>query len=230
MLQVDRTRLLDAAKKTGWDLNDSIHGVYDSFRFRNGRPPPLAQYPGDPRTAIQKALMDCNADLGARNRIDWAGFSRKHQGILKRLAQLPRLGELEPSDIDRVCAVVEELEDFKQTTGRKLVFGSKVAHFHFPWLVPSMSGEVECALREIDRTERRALEGLMPGPGRKFLFASAASMSISYRNYVVLGNVVMRDVDSGSFLGSADALGYSVDAKVFEWWVIAYGLLGVRGP
>jgi len=228
MLQLHRESLLETARETGWDLNGQIERVYEAFRFREGRPPKLVRRGGDVRPAIQQALMDCNADLGARERVDWAGFLRGHRTILKRLAPLPRLGRLDPDGIDRVCAVVGALEDFKDTAGRKLVFGSKSAHFHFPWLVPAMSIEVEAALREIDRVERTELVDLLPGRGRKFLFSSPASRRASYRNYVALGNAVMRDVDSQTFLGGYSRAHYDLHAKVFEWWVVAFGLLGIR--
>lgn len=229
MLQVDRDSLLETARETGWDLEGQIERVYATFRFRNGRPPKLVRREGEKRPAIQQSLMDCNADLGARDRVDWAGFLRRHQAILKSLAPLPRLGRLDHRGIDRVCAVVGELEDFKDTAGRKLVFGSKAAHFHFPWLVPAMSIEVEAALREIDRVERAALERLVPGRDRKFLFSSPEARSASYRNYVVLGNEVMRDVDSRTFLDRLSTATYELHAKLFEWWVVAFGLLGIRG-
>ncbi len=228
MLHLNREILLETAKETGWDLNGQIEHVYEAFRFRNGRPPKLVRRSGEARPAIQQALMDCNADLGAREGVDWPGFLRRHREILKRLADLPRLGRLDPEGIDRVCAVVGALEDFKDTAGRKLVFGSKAAHFHFPGLVPAMSIEVEAALREIDRVEREELEDLFPGRGRKFLFSSPTSRRASYRNYVALGNAVMRDVDSHTFLGGYSSVTYDLHAKVFEWWVVAFGLLGIR--
>jgi hypothetical protein len=228
MLHIDRQSLLEAAKKTGWDLKGQIDRVYETFRFQNGHPPKLVRRVGEARAAIQQSLMDCNADLGAHGRIDWAAFLREHRDILKSLTSIPRLGHLDPCGIDAVCSVVGKLEAFKHTAGRKLVFGSKAAHFHFPWLVPAMSIEVEAALREIDRVERAALEELLPGRGRKFLFSSPQSRSASYRNYVVLGNAVMRDVNSPSFLGPLSSATYDLHAKVFEWWVIAFGLLGIR--
>jgi len=228
MLQLHRESLLETAQETGWDLNGQIERVYEAFRFRDGRPPKLVRRSGEARPAIQQALMDCNADLGARERIDWSGFLRTHRQILKRLAPLPRLGRLDPDGIDCVCEVVGALEDFKDTAGRKLVFGSKAAHFHFPWLVPAMSIEVEAALREIDRVERPALDDLLPIRGRKFLFSSPTSRRASYRNYVALGNAVMRDVDSRTFLGGYSSAAYDLHAKVFEWWVVAFGLLGIR--
>jgi hypothetical protein len=228
MLNLHRESLLETARETGWDLNGQIERVYEAFRFRNGRAPKLVRRSAESRPAIQQALMDCNADLGARERVDWPGFIRGHRELLKRLAPLPRLGRLGPDGIDRVCDVVAALEDFKDTAGRKLVFGSKAAHFHFPWLVPAMSIEVEAALREIDRVERTALDDLLPGPGRKFLFSSPTSRQASYRNYVALGNAVMRDVDSQTFLGGHSSATYDLHAKVFEWWVVAFGLLGIR--
>jgi hypothetical protein len=228
MLQFDCRSLMDTAKATGWDLEAHVERVYEMFRFRDGHPPRLPRPSFGTHAAIQQSLMDCKADLGARAQIDWPGFLRRHQGILRPLAALPRLGRLDDHQIDLVCAVVARLEDFKQTAARTLAFGSRAAHFHFPWLVPVVRSDIEAALRAIDRNERAALQSLLPGRSRKFLFSSPRSRAASYANYLRLGNALMRDVDSKTLLGAISSADYDLHAKVFEWWVVAFGLLGAR--
>src|SRR5260370_17900834 len=154
MLKLHRESLLETARETGWELNGQIEGVYEAFRFRKGRAPKLVRRSAEARPAIQQALMDCNADLGARERVDWPGFIRGHRDILKRLARLPRLGCLDPDGIDRVCEAVGALEAFKDTAGRKLVFGSKAAPFHFPCLVPAMAIHVVSPLPGLEPSWR----------------------------------------------------------------------------
>lgn len=221
MLTINRSAVLQTAEDNGWSLENHVDRVYGTFRFRGGKPPKLVTRPGEVRPAIQQSLMDWNADLGARDRMDWDGFLAKHQRILTRLATLPRLGKLASRDIDTVCGVVEELENFKSTAGRKLVFGSKAAHFHFPWLVPVVSSEVHSGLAEIERTRGRDVEALVPGTGRRFRYTSPEACSSCFRAYVVFGNVLVRDIDSRRFLGNWSSAKHDLHAKIFEWWVIA---------
>jgi len=222
MLKVDRRRLLQTARETGWDLRGHIERVYDVLRFRNGRFPRLIARPGEQRPAIQQSLIDWNADLGARDRMDWKGFLSRHQTILQPLTALPRLGRLDERGIDTVCTVVQKLEGFKKTLGRKLVFGSKAAHLHFPGIAPVMSSEVARGLAIIEKRYARELDGALPSPDRRFRFQNAQACVQSYRNYVSFGNVLMRDIDSRTFLGPRSHASYDLHAKIFEWWVVAF--------
>jgi hypothetical protein len=213
MLSLDRRSLLATARSTGWDLEGHVRRVYDTFGFRAGKPPRLFRRPGETRPAIQQSLMDWNADLGARDRMDWSGFLARHQRILRPIARLPRLGKLDDAGIDRVCEVVGELEAFKKTDGRTLVFGSKAAHFHFPWLVPVMSSEVADGLREVERAHGEDVRRHIPGEGRRFGFTSADARRTAYRNYVQLGNAIMRDVDTRRLLRGVTDARYDLHAK-----------------
>lgn len=223
MLAIDRRAVLKAADATGWDLEGHIQRVYDTFRFRGVRPPALVVRPGELRPAIHQSLMDWKADLGARDRMDWPGFLAGHGRILQPLATLPRLGLLDARAIDEVCAVVARLEQFKATSGRALVFGSKAAHFHFPGLVPVVSSEVAAGLQEIERRHPDDIARLVAGTGRRFVFTNAANRQISYRNYVVLGNALTAGLDSQAFFGRRSSARYDLHSKIFEWWVIGTG-------
>jgi hypothetical protein len=223
MLTIEREALLRTAEATGWDLGGHIEWVYDTFCFRGGTAPPLVVRAGETRPAIQQSLMDWKADLGARDRMDWPGFLEAHQRILQGLAPLPRLGQLRPHDIDAVCAVVDALEGFKKTSGRALVFGSKAAHFHFPWLVPVTSSEVIEGLRWLEQRHPADIDALIPGTGQRFEFNTPANRLRSYRNYVVLGNALTARIDSSTFFGDYPVADYDLHAKIFEWWVISAG-------
>jgi len=205
----------------GWDLPGHVDRVYDAFRFRGGHPPHLATRPGEDRPAIQQSLMDWKADLGARGRMDWSGFLAKHRRILQRISSLPRLGRLDEAGIARVCAVVDKLEDFKPTEARKLVFGSKAAHFHFPGLVPVMSSEVVSGLKKLAADHPNEVCHLLDDEPVRFSQASAAESMATYQRYVRLGNALLRDVDDAGFRRRLCA--YPLHAKLYEWWVIGAG-------
>lgn len=223
MLTIERDALLRTAETTGWDLGGHIERVYDTFCFRDGEPPPLVVRDGETRPAVQQSLMDWKADLGARDRMDWAGFLQEHQRVLQRLATFPRLGRLSARQIDSVCEVVDALEGFKHTSGRTLVFGSKAAHFHFPWLVPVMSSEVVEGLQWLENQHPRDIGAVVPGSGPRFVFNSPTTRLRSYRNYVVLGNALTMGIDSSTFFGEYPVADYDLHAKIFEWWVISAG-------
>lgn len=219
MLRVTRGRVLSM---TAWSLENHIERIYDTMAYHGGKAPPVFRREGQTRYAVQQSLQDWNADLGARDRMDWRGFLENHRSILGCLANVPRLGRLRDTDVDAVCDVVGKLEDFKPTAARKLVFGSKAAHFHFPWLVPVMSSEVEQGLRVLQQDHERDLTKLLPDTGDWwFRFASPEQRAGSFRSYVSLGNALMRDIDTRDILGRRSP-SYDLHAKVFEWWIVSF--------
>lgn len=71
MLRVTRKAVMSA---TGWSLENHVARIYDQIRFRRGKPPKLFTRPDEDRPAVQQSLIDWNADLGARHRMDWGHF------------------------------------------------------------------------------------------------------------------------------------------------------------
>lgn len=223
-LEITAAAVHRVASSTGWSIQNHVSRVYDTFRFRNGKPPAIGVRPDEHRPAIQQSLMDWNADLGARHKMDWPGFLAEHQRLITPLAELPTLGGLTDDQIDLVCEVVGALENFKSTKGRTLVFGSKAAHFYFPGLVPVMSSEVQSGLLQIQRLFEAELGKRLGGRRSWFAFRSVAPRRDSYRNYVVLGNALLRDADMSDLPAWSSDAGIHLHAKIFEWWVIGCGL------
>ena len=212
-LQITRQSIARTQATTNWDIQAHVDDVYERFRFRRGKAPPLDT------EALRSRLMQWKADLGARagTQMDWAGFMLHHRAILQPLSTLPRLGRLTDNEVELVTSVVLHLESFKDTTGRMLVFGSKAAHFHFPGLVPIMSSEVRDGLKELARAKANALKCYLPAHQQEFRFGSARQNLNSYRNYVALGNALCADLDAKKLLQRTSAT-FDLHAKLFEWW------------
>jgi hypothetical protein len=136
-LRIDPGRLRMVGARLNWSLENHIERVYDEFHARDGRLPVVTTREGELRPGIQQSLMDWNADLGARHRMDWDGFLKNHRRILRPLLRLPRLGRLDRPGVERVCQVVETLESFKQTRKRSLVFGTPRACTRFRGCPPN---------------------------------------------------------------------------------------------
>jgi len=169
--------------------------------------------------------MAWNADLGARHLMNWKGFLKFHRLILKPLAKIEPMGYLQEKDIDKICSVVKKLEAFKPTKGQSLVFGSKAAHFHFPGLVPVMSKEVREGLYVYEKKQNKEMELVFPNSKRCsiFDFTTPENRFRSYRNYIYLGNYWMKNISIKDILGK-EAPKYSLNAKIYEWSIIMYGL------
>jgi len=71
MLRVTRKAVMSA---TGWSLENHVARIYDQIRFRRSKLPKLFTRPDEDRPAVQQSLIDWNADLGARHRMDWGHF------------------------------------------------------------------------------------------------------------------------------------------------------------
>lgn len=219
IISVDNFRA--AGRARGWDLTQQLRHSHDPYIPRHGTIPDNARTPaGERYPTIRQRLQYWQADLGARDRVDWAGFLRDYRNLLRPLIDLPRLGGLSAREINVVVDVVDGLERYKQTSGRALVFGSKTAHFHFPWLVPIVSSEVRRGLLELQRTKASVLASHLPAKASWFRFATAAETRRSYRNYVLLGNALMRPVNGAAFHRKPPS--YGIDAKIFEWCVVAF--------
>jgi hypothetical protein len=67
------------AARPNWALEKHASEVYDIFRFRGTRPPPL--HSGTRYPLIRHLLMEWKADLGARHRVDWPGFIRHRANV-----------------------------------------------------------------------------------------------------------------------------------------------------
>jgi hypothetical protein len=207
------------AARPDWALEKHASEVYDVLRFHGTRPPPLHRGIRYPR--IQHLLMRWKADLGARHRIDWPGFIRRHRNLLQPLARLPRLGRLSEAQIAFVCETVFRLDAFKGAT-RHLVFGSKAAHFHFPGLVPVMSSDVERALRCLQSDVSGALREALDDSGPWFRFSTPAGRQESYRHYVRLGNRLTSEIDQKEFLDGICRVTYPLHAAIFDACIIAF--------
>jgi hypothetical protein len=78
---------------------------------------------------------------------------------------------------------------------------------------------VRRGLVELQRTRAADLAACLTSDAPWFRFTSAADTRRSYRNYVLLGNELMRSVDGATF---HKQLSYGIDAKIFEWCVIFF--------
>ena len=168
--------------------------------------------------------MNWQADLGARHRVHWHPFEREHHAILRSLRKLPSLGKLPPRNIRQVVDVVAQTDKYKVTKSKTLVFGSKAAHIHFPGLVPVLSSEVRRGLQVIEKRFSKELEDIVPAPLPRFVFGSPGDNHTGYWYYIFLGNVLMSGIDSRQLLGNDCPVSFSLNAKVFEWWVVSFGI------
>lgn len=210
-----------AARGRGWDLAAQLRTSHDPFVPHAGTIPDHSTRPDGARCSLlQQRLQIWQADLGARDRTDWTGFHRSYRRLLEPLLALPRLGALDARELRMIADVVDSLESYKHTAGRALVFGSKSAHFHFPWLVPVVSSEVRRGLLALQRHQPHLLAEHLSGPAPWFRYQSAAETACSYGNYLALGNALMRSADGVAI--HRRRLAYGIDAKVFEWCVVAF--------
>lgn len=218
---VSPTNFQAAARGRGWDLAGQLRTSHDPFVPTTGTIPNHSSCPAGARCSLlQQRLQDWQADLGARDRTDWGGFHQSYRKHLKPLIGMPRLGALDVRALQTVASVVGALETYKATIGRALVFGSKAAHFHFPWLVPVISSEVRRGLLALQRHHPVLLSEHFEGPTPWFRFNSAPESAQSYANYLALGNSLMRSADGTAI--HHRKLAYGIDAKVFEWCVVAF--------
>lgn len=222
MLKITQERVRHTGEYRNWSLEEHIEQVYNVLRFQRNWPPLLVHRPGESRPAVHQILLDWKAGLGALHHTDWQGFLRRHQSLLSPLASLSRLGRLSDADIDLVCSIVRDLESFKNTQSRMLVFGSKAAHIHFPWLVPVMSSEVRQGLGNLMRSHSAEVNRCLGGEtALQFSFTRPEECFRSFRHYVALGNWMCRDLDANKMLG-VPRLKYDLHAKAFEWWVVSF--------
>jgi len=205
-------------QRVPWDLPGHIRTVYQPFRCRNGVLPAVSS-DGKIRAQLKKTLMAWNADLGARDKMDWEGFFEGMEEILTPLARLPRLGLLDGEQLKAVALAVWQLEQFKHTKSGKLVFGSKAAHFVFPWLVPIVSSDVVRGIEDF-RRHSTAIDDIF---GRKntMKFGSDPEKNLrAYFEYLDFGNHMLETFDCQIFLGSKVRVDFGLDAKMYEWlWV-----------
>ena len=209
--------------KGSWSFEEHIREIYDPLRVRRRRfPSPAEEASQTP--LVQKKLVAWNADLGKRDQMNWSLFHERHRDILEKLFGLRHLGKLRRKDYDLVCQVLMELEDFKPSKGRSLVFASKSAHFYFPGLIPCTSREVREGLKALEKKKGEDLHALVPDGGRTlFSFTTAENNLRSYRNYLALGNALCANLDPKDFLGKKTP-SFDLHAKIYEWWVISYSL------
>lgn len=209
------------AKPKLWAFEDLLT-THDICAPVDGVLPDLTEpFDGDEYPAIRRLLMNWKADLGARDRMTWDAFLASYRKILQPALEMRRLGALDDRQIKKVVSIVNELENFKDTVGRKLVFGSKAADFHFPAVVPIMSSDVERGLKFLQRAHPEVLRKHL-GANSGFRFGSAVDNLQSYEKYVRLGNALMRDIDAWSVTGLTERRSYGVDAKVFELCIVAF--------
>jgi hypothetical protein len=167
-----------------------------------------------------------------------------YERILAPLCDLPRLGELTDKQVEIVALAVAELENFKPSLGRKLVFGSKAAHFVFPWLVPVISSDV---VRGIENMRRLQLDGA-EGDFLAAFFGYKRSEGVwvkfgddpeqngaAYFEYLLLGNTLLKNFDDRDYMGKFGeslCLDFRIDAKLFEWALVSWDprLLGHEVP
>jgi hypothetical protein len=224
VLKISKSRTNRTRRDRGWDPNEHNKYVYDVFSINKGVFQENCLERGNKNSRIREELTAWNADLGARDRMDWKGFERRHHYILGKLSKISRLGKLDPSQVTNICDVVYELDKFKNTETQTLVFGSKAAHFHFPGTIPVMSSEVRTGLVLLEKLHPAELHDLIPSPAKKkFRFGTQEKNYDSYWYYVALGNAMMRKINDRDYL-RRKSTHYQLHAKVFEWWVISFGL------
>jgi len=206
-------------RRVPWDLPGHIRTVYQPFRCRDGVLPAISASDGKLRAQLKQTLMAWNADLGARDKMDWEGFFEGMEGILAPLARFPRLGLLDQDQLEAVVLAVWQLDQFKHTKSGKLVFGSKAAHFVFPWLVPIVSSDV---VRGIEDFRRRTMliDGMF---GRKnaMKFGPDPEENLrAYFEYLDFGDRMLETFDCQAFLAGNVRVDFGLDAKMYEWlWV-----------
>lgn len=211
---ISRARFQRTVKLRGWNLDRQVRECHDEFVPSGG-----VIFRRD--AALKRMLQTWNADLGARHKMNWPGFFERYCRILRPLLELPVLGELSAAQLATAVRIVDELETFKSTQGRALVFGSKAAHFHFPWIVPVISSEVQRGLRVMQREHASTLERFLGGGAPWFEFGSAPENRRSYEAYLRLGNGLMKGVDTAKVIGGRTEP-YGVHAKIFEWCIVSF--------
>lgn len=211
---ISRARFRRTVELRGWNLDRQLADCHDQFVPSGGL---IARRDA----ALKRMLQIWNADLGARHKMNWQGFFERYPRSLAPLLKLPPLGALSEAQIATVVRVVDELEGFKSTQGRALVFGSKAAHFHFPWIAPVISSEVQRGLRALQRQHESWLKAVLGGAAPWFEFGDSVANRRSYEAYIRLGNRALQDVDLTKVIGKRSEP-YGVHAKVFEWCVVSY--------
>ena len=213
------------ARATGWSIENHRDTVYDALAWRSGA---LLGGP-DWFPHLRQKLVHWNADLGARQAggVDWDGLRTRGVDILWRLEGMGPLGTLSHDQLHEIAAVVGEFESFKKTSTRSMVFGSKVAHMHFPWLVPVTSSEVIAGLHDLADAfpeDVAAWLDIRPSNLRGYFaarFTDRLAADRAYRGYLRLANGVMRGVRARECFPEASDRPYTLEAKAAEWWVIA---------
>lgn len=219
---IDPERFRRTRTLRGWNLGWQVENCHVPFVPVRGAIPDHSKTPkGEKYSRLQRMLQIWNADLGARANMDWSGFLGGYRRTLKPLTNLPSLGALTEADLQRVLSVVAELESFKPTKGRALVFGSKAAHFHFPWMVPVISSEVRRGLSALERARPEVLRAHLGARPDGFEWTGAEANRRSYEAYLRLGNALMRGVDARVVADAEDAP-FDLAAKVFEWCVVSF--------
>jgi hypothetical protein len=204
-----------------WDFSTHLRTVYLPFRARNGELPEVARAESSElKRKYKKTLMLWNADLGARDRMDWDGFFSSLARIVKPLLTLPALGKLTDEQCEQVVLAVAECEQFKNTASRKLVFGSKSLHFLFPWLIPVVSSDVVRGIEAFRRAPGRPLDTIFKRRDAMKFGSNPDANVRAYMDFIDYGNMMLENFDCQKFLPTTFRHGFGLDAKAYEWtWV-----------